>query len=510
MAMRVSGMYSGMDTESIIADLVKVKQVKVDELKKQQTKHEWKQDAWKNLNSKIYKLFSGTLNDLTYQSSFAKKTTTVSNPSAATVITQDSAMHSVQSLKIKSLASSGYMTGAEMAAGTTADTTMKDLLGEAAFANGGTATITVTIGKTEKSEGVPTNITLTADSKVSDVIAELKKTGVNANYDTATNRIFIGASATGEENDFEISAGAGISADALNALGLSTEGDNKAIKEKGSSAEIYLNGAKFTSSTNTFEINGLTITCNAETGDSPITLSTQDDTSGVYDMIKDFIKEYSSLINEMDKLYNADRAKGYEPLTDEEKEVMSESEVEKWETKIKDSLLKGDSTLSTVSSAMKEIMSSGFEVGGKTMYLSDFGIETMGYFEAEENQRNAYYINGDKDNENSSIKNKTNDLMAAISKDPAQVTNFFNQLAKTLKTKLDDLMGATDYATTYSVYEDKKMKTEYDEYTKKIKDAEQKLADYEDKWYKKFSAMETAMAKMQSNMNAVSSMLGGM
>ena len=254
----------------------------------------------------------------------------------------------------------------------------------------------------------------------------------------------------------------------------------------------------------------MTITCNAVTGDDPITLTTQDDTSGVYDMIKDFIKEYTALINEMDKLYNADRAKGYEPLTDEEKDAMSDSEIEKWETKIKDSLLKGDSTLSTVSSAMKEIMSSGFTVGGKTMYLSDFGIETMGYFEAEDNQRNAYYINGDEDNENSNIKNKTNDLMAAISKDPAQVRDFFNQLAKTLKTKLDDLMGATDYATTYSVYEDKRMQTEYDDFTKKIKEAEEKLADYEDKWYSKFAAMETAMAKMQSNMNAVSSMLGGM
>lgn len=501
MAMRVSGMYSGMDTESIIADLVAVKQTKVDELKKAQTKHEWKQEAWKNLNSKIYKLFSGTLNDLTYQSSFAKKTTTVSNPSAATVITQDSAMHSVQSLKIKSLASAGYMTGAEMADGTTADTTMKDLLGEAAFADGGTATIKVTIGGKEKS------IELTADSKVSDVTKELKNLGLNANYDSATNRIFVGSSATGLENDFQISADAGVGADALKALGLSTA--DGAVKVDGSSAEIELNGATFTSNTNTFEINGLTITCNAVT-DSAITLTTQDDTSGVYDMIKDFIKEYTGLINEMDKLYNADRAKGYEPLTDEEKDAMSESEIEKWETKIKDSLLKGDSTLSTVSSAMKQIMSSGFEIGGKTMYLSDFGIETMGYFEAEDNQRNAYYINGDEDNENSSIKNKTNDLMAAISKDPTQVRDFFTQLAKSLKTKLDDLMGATDYATTYSVYEDKRMQEEYDEYTKKITEAEEKLADYEDKWYAKFAAMETAMAKMQSNMNAVSSMLGGM
>lgn len=52
------------------------------------------------------------------------------------------------------------------------------------------------------------------------------------------------------------------------------------------------------------------------------------------------------------------------------------------------------------------------------------------------------------------------------------------------------------------------MKTEYDSYSKKIKKAEKELSDYEDKWYKKFSAMEVALSKLQSNTNAVTSMLG--
>lgn len=494
MAMRVSGMYSGMDTESIIADLVKVKQGKVDDLKKQQTKHEWKQNAWKDLNSKIYKLFSGTLDNLTYQSSYAKKTTTVSNPNAATVITKDMAMNSVQSLKIEKLASAGYMTGGAIkrdGVEITASTTMADLgITDA-------SSFTITVGGQDKT------ITLNADMKLSDVASELNKAGVNANFDDVTGRFFIGASKMGEENDFQISGDNGV----LTALGLSAD---KAVKVDATSAKIILNNVEYTSTSNTFEINGLTITCNAETKGDTVTLTTQDDTSGVYNMIKDFIKEYTSLINEMDKLYNADRAKGYEPLTDEEKEAMSESEIEKWETKIKDSLLKGDSTLNSVSSAMKEIMSSGFEIGGKTMYLSDFGIETLGYMEASKNEKHAYYINGDEDNTNSNVKNKTNDLMAAISKDPTQVRDFFVKLTQTLKTRLDGLMKGTDYSSSYTVYEDKKMKTEYDDYTKKIKEAEDKLADYEDKWYKKFSAMETAMAKMQSNMSAVSGLFGGM
>ena len=286
------------------------------------------------------------------------------------------------------------------------------------------------------------------------------------------------------------------------------KGSADATKVSGQDAIIYLNKAKFEGSSNTFEINGLTITCNAETGNETVTLTTQDDTSGIYDMIKKFVKEYSELINEMDKLYNADSAKGYEPLTDDEKDAMSDKEVEKWETKIKDALLRRDSTLSTVSSAFKQIMSSGFTVNGKTMYLSSFGIDTLGYFEAAENEKNAYHINGDEDDE--FVSNKTNDLMAAISADPNAVMDFFTQLSRSLYSKTGDLMKrVTGYSSSNTVYDDIKMKSDYDDYTKKIADLEKKLQDYEDKWYKKFSAMETAMAKMQSNASAITSLLGG-
>ena len=64
MAMRVTGMMSGMDTESIIQQLVSARQVKVDTLKKKQTSLEWKQDAWKELNSKILKLYNGAVGNL--------------------------------------------------------------------------------------------------------------------------------------------------------------------------------------------------------------------------------------------------------------------------------------------------------------------------------------------------------------------------------------------------------------------------------------------------------------
>ena len=103
MAMRMSGLMSGMDTESIVQELVAVKQTQVDNLKKEQTKLEWKQEAWKDLNAKIKKLYSGTLDNLRFQSAYAKKTTKISDSSVAEIITADSAMNSVQKLKVTAL-----------------------------------------------------------------------------------------------------------------------------------------------------------------------------------------------------------------------------------------------------------------------------------------------------------------------------------------------------------------------------------------------------------------------
>lgn len=295
----------------------------------------------------------------------------------------------------------------------------------------------------------------------------------------------------------------------LNALGLSVENAG-ATKIPGQDAEISLNGAIFTSNTNVFEINGLTFTAlNTTATDETITVTTQNDTDGIYDMIKDFLTEYNSVINEMDKLYNADSAGDYEPLTDEEKEAMSETEIEKWEEKIKDSLLRRDSNLSSISSALKQTMSAGIEINGKKMYLSDFGISTLGYFEAADNEKNAYHIDGNEDD--ASTSGNADKLKTMISNDPDTVVSFFTQLSRNLYTEMDNQSKSVDgYRSFGSFYDDKKMKSDYSDYTTKIAELEEKLADYEDKWYAKFSAMETALAKLQSNSSAVTSLLGGL
>ena len=72
MPIRITGMNSGLDTESIISELVKAKSAKKDDLVKAQTKLQWKQDAWKELNTKVYSLYSKTLSNMRLQGDYLK------------------------------------------------------------------------------------------------------------------------------------------------------------------------------------------------------------------------------------------------------------------------------------------------------------------------------------------------------------------------------------------------------------------------------------------------------
>jgi len=513
MAMRLSGLMSGMDTESIVQQLVQVRSTKVDTAKKEQTKLEWKQDAWKELNTKLKNLQSKYLSNMRFSDAYSKKTTKVSNSSVVSVITGENAVNGVQSLEVKRLAKTAYLTGGTVSKieGASDDalsalTKMGDLMTFETDAEGNEIPKTLTLKGTGDED---VNIELTSDTSISDVLTKLKNAGLNANFDAKQQRFFISAKESGADGNFEIAG----DEDALKALGLNVVDEDSeesgATYIKGQNAQIKLNGATFESKDNVFEINGLTFTALSETAEGEsVTVTTQQDTDGIYDMIKNFLKEYNSIINEMDKLYNADSAKGYEPLTDEEKEAMSESEAEKYEQKIKDALLRRDSSLNSISSALKETMMKGVEVNGKTMYLSNFGIETLSYFTAADNEKNAYHIDGDEDDADTS--GNADKLKSMIASDPDTVISFFTKLSQNLYTEMSNQSKSVEgYRSFGNFYDDKKMKTDYDDYTSKIKDLEDKLADYEDKWYSKFAKMETAMAKMQDNMSAVTSLIGG-
>ncbi len=495
MAIRIAGMASGMDTDAMVQDLVKAYKTKGANYTKTQKRAELKSDAWKSLNKKIKNFNSKYVANMKYSSYYAQKTTKVSDDTKASVVTADNAVNGSQTLEVDELATAGYLTGGKLGKGTTKDTTMKQL--DPNFEGG---TITINRGPNKD----PLTFDVTADTKISDVVKHFSDAGYNASFDETNGRFFISAKESGADNDFSLSDTGG----ALEMLKLVDHKDDDpegAVKLEGKNARIKLNGATFESSSNTFNVNGLTITAKEKTNGA-VSINTDTDYDAVYDKIKAFIKDYSELINEMDKLYNAPANKGYDPLTDEEKEALSESEIKKWEDKVNESLFRRDGTLSSVSNVLKTAMLQTFDVDGTTYSLSSFGIGTLSYFTAADNERNAYHIDGDPDDSDTS--GNPDKLKAAIAANPEAVAGFFQKLAANMSDQLGKLSASSSTRSFGNFYDDKQMKSDLEKYESKVTKWDDYVKSIEERYYKQFSKMEAAMTKLNSQQSYISSMFG--
>ena len=513
MPIRITGMNSGLDTESIITALTQTKQTRLDNFKGDQKKLTWKQDKWKDLNKKVVSFYNGTLSNMRFSTAYTKKTTTASNANAVSVVTGSDAMNTTQTLDITSLARAAYLTGEEV----------KDSGGNKAKGSTTIDELGISAGEELKfrigaDESDTIAVTIEEGDTIDKILSKLKSTGssvtgtkLNFNFDENNGRFYVASQKEGDKAAFHLVNDGADSA--MSKLGFKLSGADEASSTNyvsGSSAKITLNGVEYTSESNTFDINGLTITANEIA--SGITLTTKQDTSGIFDNIKNMLKEYNDLMKEFATLYNADKATKYSMLTDDQKDEMSDKEIEEWENKIKDGLLSGDETIGNIRSGLRSIIGTGFDVKLKdgttsTLYLANFGISTGSYFNTEENERDALHIDGDKDD---SVTSGNTDLLSAmISSDPDAVQGFFTKFAQEMYGKISDLMKGTTYSSAFTIYEDKLMASQYSSYTTKVSDAQKALEAAQDKLYKKFSVMETALAKINSSSGSLSSFFGG-
>jgi len=151
-------------------------------------------------------------------------------------------------------------------------------------------------------------------------------------------------------------------------------------------------------------------------------------------------------------------------------------------------------------------MLGSFTTNGVKSTLATFGINTLSYFTSADNEKGAYHIDGDS--KDSDTSGNTDKLRAAIASDPEGVTSFFSQLSSSVYTDLTARMKSSTLRSAYTIYNDKELTTEYSEYTTKISDWETKISTMEDYYNKKFTAMETAMSKLNSNSASLTSLLG--
>lgn len=699
MAIRLSGLSSGLDTESIVKELMAAQRTKLTKIENKQTKLEWKQDKWKELNKKLYSFRQKTLNNLRTQGKYLQKKTSSSDEAKATATANINAAKGTHSLEIQETASAQMVTSGKIKRADGTSATANTTLGELGIVWGTEFTITA---KDKKGKTIETTLKVDGTTTISDFVKACKDSNLTASFDENQKRLFISSSETGKDQNFSIVANkasnqnlksvvgygdqtltqaqrdafddafekiqkAGFSAvnaiydgvidgtitsttnpadtDLINAITLlktnaetiteantrntvsdqlykeqhngyikseaesrllaagvnpgdpgyqdsldakikeveadktftdtiaskitqdksnnvDYKGDplNWALEEQNrynaaiadektktanllkggiltlateqkslsglgfdgnitgeevasptgmnvvsaKDAAYVLDGAAMTSTKNTVEVNNLTLELKEKTaaGES-IKITVAYDPESAYNVVKDFVTKYNELLKEMNELYDAKPAKGYEPLTSEQKDAMTDDEIEKWETKIKDSLLRRDNTLSGITASMRSSLMYSAEIDGTAYSVGyDLGIQTsMDYKE-----KGLLHILGDEDDE--LYSQKDNKLMEMLQKDPDVVMELMTGIGKQLYDDFGKRMERNSLKSTDTFYNDIQMDKEQRAYKKQISNMEKKLAEMEDRYYKQFTAMEKAMSQLQSQSNSLASMMG--
>ena len=517
MAIRLSGMMSGLDTDAIVKELMSAQSMKKTKIEQKKTKLDWKKEKWDELNTKIYSLYTKQVAKMKLQGSYLTKKVSSSNEDLVTAKATSSAATGSHKLQVLDLASSQYITGASIkdAKGAAVSTT-HTLVSGLGMTKG--TVIEVKVGNTTK------ELEVKEDTKISDFTSFLKDAGLNASFDTKQGRFFISSKESGEANAFTMKAvtkqedGTVVEKDDLKKLGLvnidsdltdgqvdldgnpSTTDDIVSIVAA-KDAKIILDGATLTDSSNSFTVAGMTLELKGKT-EGEVILNTSSDVDATYDAFKEFIKEYNSILEEMNKLYGAESSKGYEPLTDEQKDAMSEEEIEKWEAKIKDSLLRRDNTLSSLTSAMRSALQSTVMVDGKSYSLSSFGVMTS----SDYTERGLLHIYGDADDKTYSTE--TNKLKEALMENPDTVAQVLSGIVSKLSDTMMNKMKASSISSALTFYNDKEMKNQISDYEEEIERWEDRLVDMEDRYYKQFTAMEKALSKLNSQSSYLAGLMG--
>lgn len=490
---RFSGLASGLDTENIIKELMNVEQMRVTKVEKQKTKVEWKKDVWEDMNTKIYDFYKNQTFDLKSSGSFAKKNATVSDSDAIAVSAGVSAPRGTHSIKVDKMAKGSFLTS------------NKDVESTYTATSGGT----FTIGSGDKTA----NFTVKEEDSITTIIdtinsaAEAGDVDVKASYDSEFKRIFLSTTDTGADSTIEITGiGEGTGEEILmNDLGFSTDGAGKITGSIGQDASFTYNGTSLTSSDNEVSVNGLNIILKQEGMGDAVTINVTQDTDAIYDKVKDFVLKYNELVLDINEKVNASYNKDYEPLTSEEKEAMSDDEVKLWEDKVKNSLLRRDSTLTSLSSAMRSVVvsSSGVDTDGLDYkYLSDLGIVTGSYTE-----KGILHIQGDEDD--SLYGNKTNKLREAIEDAPDKIAEFLNAMGSKLYETMKEKMVSTSISSAMKFYNDKSMDRTISDYEDSILELQERMDAVESRYYSQFTAMEQMIQQMNSQSSSLMGMMGG-
>lgn len=488
--MRVGGLASGMDTDSIIKELMKVQKMPLDKLMQKKTFTEWQQEAFRDTNLALSNLRTSASN-LRLQSSFNAYSATSSDSSSVTVSTTANAVSGTYKVEVTSIASSAKIHSANTilkGPGVAAKST--DLIATAGNirVNGSGDPIAIEAGMTYA------EVAKKLQDSTAGQVPELR-----VSFDDTTSRFFISTKGMGADQNFKLEFSNDDLARQVNGTATNMTANNAtdgSVKFDG----IEINGLK----TNRTTVNGLILDLTKVGPETTVTV--QSNPEKPLAMIKDFVEKYNETISNIEKQLIEKRYPNFQPLSDAQKKDMTDNEIELWEEKARSGLLRNDPTLKKAMQDLRRAFMDPVEgiAAGNVSMLSQIGINTGAYTEGGK-----LFIDEAKLTE--ALNNKPDEVMKLFTNQSADGTGLgvgdrvyrnLNEIVKSLSSQAGSPSSSVDNSTISN-----RIKQMNDAISK----WEDRMKRIEDRYWKQFTAMEKALSQMNSqSMWMQQNMFGGM
>lgn len=325
-------------------------------------------------------------------------------------------------------------------------------------------------------------------STLNDVIREINnsKVGITAFYDEgmAEDKIMFTRKETG---DFNVGGNEMIFEGSFltDVLGLTGP------EQGGTKAEFTINGMQTSRNSNNFTINGVTFNLHEKTTD-PITITVNNDTDKTFDTIKNYVDKYNELIEKLNGMISEPVYRDYKPLSDEERETLSERQQEQWEERARSGLLRNDSIISSALNQMRTAFYSTINTSGDIKQLAQLGITTSTNYM----DKGKLQINEAKLRE--AIANDPNAVMELFTK--AKGEDGLQGIARSLRETVQGTIRNIEARAGNSARTNQQFTIgrEMINLDQRISSFEQRMQRVEERYWRQFTAMEKAIQQSNS------------
>ncbi|KAB3532049.1 flagellar filament capping protein FliD [Alkaliphilus serpentinus] len=517
--MRIGGIASGIDTEMIVKNLISAESGRVNRLFRQEQTLKWRQEAYLDVNRTmanfilksrkdlgLSNLVNGTITQSSVNNLKWVKEATSSNSDLVAATANSNAMNGSYSVEVLSLAKEATFTSGDITSklDTELKFTANDEFQIEVVSSSGTINRTFQVGPGQN-EDIHSLITSINNSDL----------GVRAAYDTNLGKIMLSTKEAGSQT-ISILGLAGSIADTINT------GSNS---QAGTFASVDFNGSIISNlKSNNVTVFGINLNLKGTTT-APVTVNVSTNTEGIYDNIKTFIDSYNELLDGLNGKLNEKVNRSFQPLITEEKEAMTEKEIELWEEKAKSGLLRSDEVITRSLQTIRQDLYKEFSFG-TIGHLSEIGITTGHYKDggklvidevklknAIENNTEAVMdvffkapasdITGEDRTKASGIIQRVNDGLVEGMKDIVNRSGAGNDATLLRSVQTNILIEFVTTQGSVSSIEKNLLNI-----NSSIVKEEALLARKEERYWSQFTAMEKAMSEMQSQSQWLMGQLG--